>query len=183
MIGLFDILLFQILVGGMALGMFRGFLRQAISVVVLYIAVVLSAMSYGWFATRIGGMAGNPDALSGSAAFLMLLALLAAGLEATIQKTYAKLEWKWLGGLNQLGGMMGGFLWAAVCTTFILMALNFAVTAGDWGPWEGARRLLFSTTENSALVAIYRNAFPVFANAIRPFFPGGLPPLFVPPPI
>lgn len=183
MISLFDILLFQILLAGMALGMFRGFIRQAVSVAILYFAVVLSAMSYGWFAARIGGMAGNPNALSGSAAFLMLLALLAGGFEAAVHKTYPRLEWKWLGGLNQLGGMLSGFLWAAVCTTFILMAINFAVNGGNWGPIEGTRRLLFDATERSALVTIYRNAFPVLAESLSPFFPGGLPPLFVPPPI
>ncbi len=183
MIGLLDILLFQVLLSGMAVGMFRGLIRQALSVLILYIAVVLAAMSYGWFAARIGAMVSNPNALSGSVAFLMLLFFLAASLEGMIQKTYPRLEWKWLGGLNQLGGMLSGFIWAVVSTTCFLIALNFALTGGDWGPAEGARQLLFNATERSALVAVYRSAFPVLSQALSPFFPHGLPPLFVPPPI
>jgi hypothetical protein len=182
-VGLFDIFLFMVLIAGMALGMFRGILRQAISVVILYVAVVLAALSYVWFAGRIAWMAGNPDALNHSAAFIILLVLLAGGLEGAVQKTYPKLEWRWMGGLNQLGGMVTGFLWAAVCTTFILMALSFAVNAGDWGPIEGTRRMLFEASDRSALANIYRSAFPVLAQSLDPFFPGGLPPLFVPPPI
>lgn len=183
MIGVLDILLFQVLVGGMAVGMFRGLIRQTLSVLILYIAVVLAAMSYGWFAARIGAMVSNPNALSSSAAFLMLLVLLATGLEGMIQKTYPRLEWGWLGGLNQLGGMLSGFIWAVVSTTCVLIALNFALNGGNWGPAEGMRRLLFNATEHSALVAIYRGAFPVLSQALSPFFPNGLPPLFVPPPI
>ncbi len=176
-VSLFDLVLFQMLLGGMALGMFRGVVRQVLSVAILYAGVILAAYSYGWAASWIGSAVNKPGALANSAAFVMLLVILVAGFESLIHNSYPDLEWKALGGLNQLGGMLAGFLWAGLCTLFVLMALTFALNSGSWGPIEGVRRTLSLAADRSVLAAIYRDTFPLFIRTLAPWFPGGLPPL------
>ena len=176
-VGLLDIVLFQILLAGMAIGMFRGVIRQIFSVLILYFGVILAGYSYGWASSLVGSAVSHPGALANSAAFVMLLVALVAGLEVAVHSTHGTFEWKRLGGLNQLGGMLAGFIWAGLVTSFILMALSFAIESGSWGPAERTRQVLSLATDQSVLVMIYRNAFPVFLNALAPWFPGGLPPL------
>jgi hypothetical protein len=86
--------------------------------------------------------------------------------------------------LNRLGGAGLGMVIAAVAitlaitlTTLLLGVLNQS-TSGAGGGILGMMR---DQTQTSALVPVFLKILPVVTSTIRPWFPGGLPPILTSP--
>ena len=174
---LLDILLTAALIAGGSVGLFQGLIKQAISLGSLYVALVIATISYrltgGWLSSTFGYDRASSDTLS----FMVTLAFLFIGFLLAVLDLVKNSKRTPPGMIDRLGGMAIGVLNASIWTAVVLSLLNSTLGV-SWYTYDTARQTFLHQLHTSALMPAFSHLLPTLLITVRPFLPGGLPPLF-----
>jgi uncharacterized membrane protein required for colicin V production len=172
-----DILIGFTLLAGIAWGFVRGLVRMAINLLILYIATVLAMTFYPTVGRWIGYIVGNNlgSASIEVAAFVLILALTTAILSFIVGRTYKDTELPGVRQIDQLGGMLIGFIVISTWIGLAIVALAFVLSATDTAS-SGLRDNLVMFFRSSRLIPIFYRLLPIVLATLRPWMPKGLPP-------
>jgi uncharacterized membrane protein required for colicin V production len=175
----FDFLIGFAMLGGIALGFIRGLLRMAFAVVILYIATILAMTFYiplGGFIRRM--LPALSKTSTEAIAFLFILILSAVLLQFLFSRTYKETEWPGVRQIDQLGGLVFGFLVTTLWISMAIIGINFVLGTSTPGA-EATRSSLVYYFRNSALIPIFYRFLPIAFATLKPWVPKGqLPDIF-----
>jgi uncharacterized membrane protein required for colicin V production len=169
----FDALIALATIVGVALGFVRGLLRMAFSVIILYVATVVAMTFYislGRYIRRL--LARLAPATSEGLAFALILIVTAIALHFLLSRTYKNLEWPAVRQVDQLGGMVFGFLAVTLWIGIALIAIDFVLGTPAPGV-EMTRRSLIFQFHTSRLIPIYYQFLPIAFATLKPWVPKG----------
>jgi len=199
-----DLLLFLIVVGMMLWGMFRGVVRQIISLVGLYVALVASLWLYPSFAILVGALV---PSLSQSGretiAFLFLFILISNIVSAMVRSVFvtppeerkrkkpreeegiadavAKTSERFiLAPLNLVGGMVFALISACIWISLVTAVLRYALVV-PWLAYDGIRAFLLNGLVHSDLMVLFDQVLRIAYVSVSPWVPrtgGELPAIF-----
>ncbi len=172
----FDVLIGFAMLGGAAWGFIRGLVRMFLGLAVLYIAAVVAMTFYTRLARWLAFFGGQqPDESLEAIAFLLILVLTAVPLNFVLGRTYKDTELPGIRQIDQLGGLIIGFLLAAVWVGLSIVAIAYVLRA----PIEaggGFRQNVTGYFHGSRLVPIFYRFLSVALVTLRPWMPKGQPP-------
>ncbi|MBC7249175.1 MAG: CvpA family protein [Anaerolineae bacterium] len=172
-----DVLLTIALIAGGAMGLFQGLIKQVVGLGSLYFSLVVSTIAYRlvgrWLTSAFGYERAASDALS----FMVILIVLYMGLILAVLDLLKNSKQVLPGTLDRLGGMVIGFLNVSIWVAIALSLLNSTVSF-PWYGYEGVRQGIANQIRTSALRPVFSYLLPTLLITVRPFLPGGLPPLF-----
>jgi uncharacterized membrane protein required for colicin V production len=168
----FDFLLLLAGVGGLLLGLRRGFLRTILSTVSLLLAMAFAAMAatplVGVFVRGSGSQSDPPIAI----VFAGLLLAFDAILEALFRRSFPVTRIRFLGSLDNVLGAIVAIPWTLLALALLVLVLGYGVYAVTGAPGAG---LLGGWLTTSSLVAFLKEFFNIPVSLMRFLFPGGLP--------
>ena len=168
----FDFLLLLGGVGGLILGVRRGFLRTILSTIALLLAMAFAALIatplVGIFVSGSGSPADPPIAI----VFAGLLVAFYAILEALLRRTFPVTRIRFLSGFDNVLGGVFAIPWTLLAMALFVLVLGYSVYAVTGSPAVG---LLGNWVTQSSLVAFLRDFFTIPVNLMRFLFPAGLP--------
>jgi uncharacterized membrane protein required for colicin V production len=190
------LLLFFLLVGGLW-GLLRGAGRLLIGLFSLYVGLVLSLLLYrplaNFFRDLLPGMSITG---SQSLAFVFLLLALVNGFNfltryfatppeerrhkerGQVEEAVTKGGQRFLTGpLNQLGGLLVGFVVTIVWISLLLAIFQFAVKAG-WPAGNRTRLAIQGQMSASVLVPVFNYALSRIYLSVKIWVPGDVPSIF-----
>ena len=173
-----DAVIILALIAGMFVGFWQGIVRQAVTLVALYAASVLSTRLYPNVSTLIISLSNNMvPTVADVVAFFILLFVIGLVAVFLIMDTLRKVTERPPGAASHVGGGICGLIGTTIFILFILVGINFATLS----PWpassEGVRQLLVEAHQSSNLVPVFRQLNPIVMQSIR-FWGGNLPPMF-----
>lgn len=158
--------------GGLFLGLRRGFLRMILSIIALFLATafatLLTTPLVNVFVERSGSQAETPKGI----VFAGLLIALYAILESLMRSSFPETRIYSLGSLDNVLGLLISPAWtlmALALVTLILGYTSFAITNSQGGG------LLGGWINSSGLVSLLKDFFHIPLTLMRFLFPGGLP--------
>ena len=199
-----DVLLFLIVVGTMLWGMFRGAVRQLISLLGLYVAIVASLWLYPSLAILVGRLM---PTLSQSGretvAFLFLFIFTSNVVSATVSfalvtppeerkrkkpreeegiaDAMAKTSERFIfAPLNLLGGMVFALISVCVWISLVAAVLRYSLVV-PWPAYDGVRAFLLQGFLQSRLTPLFDGALRIIYASVSPWVPrtgGELPAIF-----
>jgi uncharacterized membrane protein required for colicin V production len=172
-----DILIVFALLAGIAWGFVRGLVRMALNLAILYIATVLAMTFYPTVGRWLKMIAGSNlgKSITEVIAFVLILALTTAILHFIVSRTYKDTELPGVRQIDQLGGMLIGFVVISTWIGLTIVALAFILSATDTAI-SGLRDNLLMYFHNSRLIPIFYRFLPIVLATLRPWMPKGLPP-------
>jgi len=176
----FDILIAFSLIAGVVWGFTHGLVRMALSLVVLYVAVVLAMSFYvqvgKWIVYLSGG--GLAQAAAELIAFLFILILLTTVVNFALGRAFKDTELPAIRQIDQLGGLVIGFVLAAIWIGLMLAGLTFVLNTPGIGS-DAFRANMLGYMRSSLLVSIFEDVWPVMMATLKPWLPKGeLPAIF-----
>jgi len=176
----FDILIAFALIGGVIWGFTHGMVRMALSIVVLYLAVVL-AMSFhvrvGKWILYLSGQ-GLPQAAAELSAFLFILILTTTVVNFALNRAFKETELPAIRQIDQLGGLVLGFVLVATWIGVVLVGLVFIMNTPGVGS-DAFRANVLGYMRKSMLVPIFEDVWPIMLATLKPWMPKGqLPDIF-----
>ena len=176
----FDILIGFCLIVGVIWGFTHGLVRMALSLVVLYLAVVLAMSFYvtvgKWIVYLSGG--GMIQGAAELTAFLFILIVTTLVVNFALGRAFKDTELPAIRQIDQLGGLVLGFFLAAIWIGVMLAALTFVLNTPGVGS-DAFRANMLGYMRNSLLVPIFEDVWPVMMATLKPWLPRGeLPPIF-----
>jgi uncharacterized membrane protein required for colicin V production len=175
----FDVLIAFAMIAGVILGFVRGLLRMAFAVVIIYVATILAMTFYvplGKFIRRI--LTTMSPSATEAIAFLFILILSAVILHFLLSRTYRNTEWPGIRQIDQLGGLVFGFLVTTLWIGMALVGINFVLGTPTPGA-EVARGNIAYYYRTSALIPIFYRFLPIAFATLKPWVPKGkLPDIF-----
>jgi uncharacterized membrane protein required for colicin V production len=176
----FDILFMTILVGGAALGFYRGIFRQAAATVVIYVSTVVSTLSYRGLSRMLGSSTGQGATATDMLAFVILMVVTNVLLVLITNDLLGHIEIDRMRLWVNFGGMIFGFLNAAIWGAIILMIIRSATGGEKWFGYEGVQQFFVNQTYGSWMATVFRPFMRFLLTIIRPFMFGrDLPPLLL----
>ena len=199
-----DLLLFLIVVGTMLWGMFRGAVRQLISLLGLYVAIVASLWLYPSLAILVGALMPNlSENGRETIAFLFLFILVSNIVSAMVRSVFvtspeerkrkkpleeegitdaaAKTAQRFIfAPLNLLGGMVFALISACVWISLVTALLRYTLVA-PWLAYDGIRAFLLQGLLDSQLMGLFDAALRIIYTSVSPWVPrtgGELPAIF-----
>ncbi len=173
----FDVFIVFILLGGIALGFIRGLVRMVMNLLVLYVAMVLAITFYAsigrWVAFVSAGFL--PRNTTQAIAFLLILVLTTVIINFILYRTYKDTELPGIRQIDQLGGMIGGFVLVSTWIGLGIVALAFVLTATDVAG-SSLRENMILYFQTSYLIPTFYKLLPIVLATLRPWMPKGLPP-------
>jgi uncharacterized membrane protein required for colicin V production len=176
----FDVLILFALVGGVVWGFLRGLVRMALGLLVLYVAAVLAMTFYEPLGERIVYLSGHhlPVAAAELTAFLLILILTAIVLNFATGRAFKDTDLPGVRQIDQLGGMVLGFVLAVLWIGLILTGLGFALSTPGFGS-DAFRGNWLGYMHSSLLVPIFFRFLPIAFATLKPWVPKGqLPGIF-----
>lgn len=178
-ITLFDVLFLAALIAGAAWGFGRGIFRQAANTLVIYMAAVISTLTYRSLSRMLGGSGPNAAATD-MASFIILMgvlnilfALLINDLIKHIDISQARI---WV----NFGGMLFGFLNTVIWCAVILIIVRSATGGDEWYGYKGVQQFFVRQTRNSWMAYAFGPFMRLMLDLIRPWLFGReLPPLLL----
>jgi uncharacterized membrane protein required for colicin V production len=175
----FDLLIGIGLLAGILLGFSRGILRMAFAVVVVYIATVLAMTFYIPFGKFLGRIITPLSVVATEAlAFMLILLLTALILHFLLRRTYRNTEWPGIRQIDQLGGLVFGFIVTTLWIALALIGIGFVLGTPTPGAQvvQGNFAYYYST---SNFVPIFNRFLPIALATLKPWVPQGkLPDIF-----
>ena len=110
---LFDFIFIMALVGGAAWGFYRGLFRQAASTVIIYVSTIVSTLSYR-SVSRMLGSTGQSASATDLLSFIILMVVMNVLLALVVNDMLAHIEIDRMRIWVNFGGMIFGFLNAAI---------------------------------------------------------------------
>jgi membrane protein required for colicin V production len=174
----FDILVLFGLLGGAALGFYRGVLRQAASTLILYIAIVVASLSYPSVSRTLGRLTGQMAQATDVLAFFLLLVLVMVMLFLALRDVMRNVNVDRLGIWHNILGMVFGVLNAAIVSGVVLIVLRSVTSGEPWPAYSGVQNGLRGMITRSWMAYMFRPFTQLILNLIQPWLFGGrLPPL------
>jgi len=176
----FDILIGFALIVGVVWGFTRGLVRMAISLVVLYLAVVLAMSFYGRVGQWIIYLSGEAvaEAPAQLTAFLFILIVFTTLVTLVINRAFKDTELPGIRQIDQLGGLVLGFVLAATWIGLVLVGLTFILNVPGVGS-DAFRGNILRYMRTSLLVPIFYDVWPIVLATLKPWMPRGeLPEIF-----
>jgi len=172
-----DALIVFALLGGVVWGFLRGLVRMVLSLLVLYIATVLAMSFYGQGGRLLSYLSGGAigGTMSEALAFVLILVLTTSIVNFVLSRTYKNTELPGVRQIDQLGGMIAGFLLVAVWIGLSVVALAFVLsnTAGAGSAFLQTVQHYFV---NSSLIPMFYRFLPLVLATLRPWMPQGISP-------
>jgi len=169
----FDALIVMGVVVGVALGFSRGLLRMAFSVIILYVATVVAMTFYvplGGYIRRV--LLQLAPEVSEGMAFALILIVTAVALHFLLSRTYKNLAWPAVRQIDQLGGMVFGFVAVTLWIGIVLIAIDFVLGTPAPGVQMTQQSLIFQF-HTSRLIPIYYRFLPIAFATLKPWVPRG----------
>jgi len=174
----FDFVLVVIVLVGVIAGYMQGLLRQLTGLIAFYIGLVMASYFHGtvegwidYFAPKMANVAQE------SLAFLAILALAYAILHWLGRQAFPETRLTALGFLDQLGGVMIGFLVVGIQIGVGVLILRF-VSGVSWIRGDTVRLAFAQAIDTSYLVPNFQIYLNLVARTLIPWLPGGLPTFF-----
>ncbi len=178
-ITLFDILILLALVGGATWGFFRGIVRQAAGLFTLYAATVISTIGYRSVSRMLGG-ATHPSMGLDMLSFVILMIALNLLFWLMGRDLIGHIDADRLGIWSNLGGMVLGFINAAIWCAVLLIVIRSATGGPRWIGYDGVREFFRRQTEYSWMSYVFGPFMRLVLATIRPWLFGHeLPPLLI----
>jgi uncharacterized membrane protein required for colicin V production len=173
-----DLIILCALVGGVLWNMRRGFLRALVGLLMLFLAMTVSALLYsallGWFGRAIGPGAANRT--SGPYVFGFMIIVFYAAFEYMVSRNYSAMRIKRLGVWDNILGAVVGICWSLLAISLIMVTLEFwTLTVGSGMP---AVDLFTNLLATSFMVPVLRQFFALPLIPLKLLFPNGLPEIF-----
>lgn len=174
----FDFIIALALVAGVALGFIRGLVRMVLSLVVLYIAMVLAMTFYiplgQWITYLTRGALSQTS--SQVLAFVVILILTTSVINFVLHRTYKDTELPGVRQIDQLGGMIVGFILVCTWIGLAIIALAFVLVATDTTGAGSLRDNMLFYFRTSFLIPVFYKFLPIVIATLRPWMPKGLSP-------
>lgn len=173
----FDLVLFALLIGGLAVGYSQGLWRQVLGLAAMYLgAIVASQYYFSLGAALQGSMKTTPGLALHAVAFFIIMFLVMAilnyfALDAT--KMITRLPSL----IDHLGGMVLGLAATWILLTVIVSILP-VMTISEWPGAEGAREVISVGVRDSILAHTVQSNLPMVLSSLKPWLPGGIPNIF-----
>jgi predicted membrane protein len=196
-IAILDIVMLVALVAGSLNGLRVGALRQLASLVTLYLSVILTTRFYGLLLGPVKRLLVDaPSSMVEGVLFFVLLIIVFAILSVLFlmiafperrRRGQNKVNWRdpnrvpgegLAKTLNHLGGLALGFITASLWIGVGVMIYRFIIGA-SWLNWESYRTALSADYGKSVLLTVFKTFVPYVIGIIEPWFPSGLPTLFL----
>ena len=175
----FDILFMMGLVAGAAWGSYRGMFRQSATTVVIYVSTIVSTISYRGL-SRMLGSTGQSATATDMLSFIILMAVTNVLLALITNDLLSHIEIDRMRIWVNFGGMIFGFLNAAIWCSIIMMILRSATSGEQWFGYEGVQQFFVNQTHGSWMARVFRPFMRFLLTIIRPFMFGrDLPPLLL----
>ena len=196
-IAILDIMMLVALVAGSLNGLRVGALRQLASLVTLYLSVILTTRFYQlllWPVKRLLG--GAPSSIVEGVLFVVLLIITFALWACSFSWSSSligngegenKINWRdpnhvpgqaLAKTLNHLSGLALGFVTASLWIGVGVMIYRFIIST-SWLNWESYRTALSTDYGKSVLLNVFKTFLPYVVGTIEPWFPAGLPTIFL----
>jgi uncharacterized membrane protein required for colicin V production len=173
----FDSIIVFALLAGIALGFIRGLVRMVMSLAIVYVATVLAMTFYATIGKWLFYFASGalPRSTSEAVAFAIILVLTASVINFVLHRTYKDTELPGVRQIDQLGGMVVGFVLASTWVGLTLIALAFVLNATDTSAGSLRQNLVFYF-HTAMLIPVFNRFLPLIVATLRPWMPKGLPP-------
>lgn len=176
----FDFLIGFALLGGVVLGFVRGLIRMAMSLLALYIASILAMTLYtnlGYLIQQLTSFSMDPSTAE-AIGFLFILVLTTVIINFVLHRTYKDTELPGVRQIDQLGGLVIGFIlitiWIGMCIVALAFLLN--TTSSETSALRESMVLYF---HSSYLIPIFYRILPIAFATLRPWMPKGqMPEIF-----
>jgi uncharacterized membrane protein required for colicin V production len=176
----FDVLFMLGLVGGAAWGFYRGTFRQAATTVVIYVSTIVSTVSYRGLSRMLGSSTEQSATATDMLSFIILMVVTNVLLALITNDLLSHIEIDRMRIWVNFGGMIFGFINAAIWCSMILMILRSATSGEEWFGYEGVQQFFINQTRGSWMAFIFRPFMRFLLTIIRPFMFGrDLPPLLL----
>jgi uncharacterized membrane protein required for colicin V production len=174
----FDLVLVVLVLVGVIVGYIQGLLRQLTGLLALYVGLVMASYFHGVVERWIGFFAPKmADVAQESLAFLAILAVVYVILHWLGRQAFPETRLAALGVLDQLGGMVIGFLMVGVQIGVGVLILRF-VSGISWISGDTVRLAFIQAIRTSSLVPNFQTYLGFVARTILPWLPAGLPTFF-----
>ncbi len=174
----FDLVLVVLVLVGVIVGYIQGLLRQLTGLLALYIGLVMASYFHGAVERWIDFFAPKmADVAQESLAFLGILALVYVTLHWLGRQAFPETRLATLGFLDQLGGMVIGFLVVGVQIGVGVLILRF-LSGVSWIGGDTVRLAFVQAIEASPLVLAFQTYLAFVARTLLPWLPAGLPTFF-----
>ena len=196
-IAVLDVMIILLLVGGSLNGLRIGALRQLGSLLIFYMSLILTTRFYRLLLPPVRRLlAGAPSAIMEGVLFGLLLILVFAllglllfgvALKRKPERGKKRVDWRHLdklpgqslaSTLNHLAGLALGFVTISLWIGVGLIIYRFVI-GSSWLDWEKYRLALHADYAKSVLLGVFNSFLPVVIGVIEPWFPNGLPTLFL----
>ncbi len=175
----FDLVLVVLVLVGVIVGYIQGLLRQLTGLLALYVGLVVASYFHGtverWIDLFVPKMA---DVAQESLAFLGILAVAYMILHWLGRQAFPETRLAALGFLDQLGGMVIGFLVVGIQIGVGVLILRF-LSGVSWIRGDTVRLAFAQAIETSPLVLTFQIYLTFVARTMLPWLPAGLPTFFV----
>ena len=169
---IFDFLVLLGAIGGLILGLRRGFFRTLLSTLALLLSVafasLLAPLIVGIFVAGSGSSVETPAGI----VFAALLIAVYALLETLFRHTFPDTRLRGLGTLDNVLGFLVAPGWTLLALALIVHSVGYIDRALTGAPGTGVIGLWYNA---SNLVDFLRDFFAIPAGLLRFLFPAGLP--------
>lgn len=173
-----DIILLLILIASMLAGFSQGTVWQLINIGALYFGVSVAAGYYTRVTRLMRKYLGPSDTLTrDTIVFLAIVFGTWGAIMLASRYSFRGVNIKTGRTLDQLGGMVIGLVVGFVWCLLLLLVLGF-ITSVPWPQYDGARMFIVEGLKRSFLRPFILSLLPLLVEAISPWIPGGIPPIF-----
>ncbi|HTP07798.1 MAG TPA: CvpA family protein [Anaerolineae bacterium] len=174
-----DMFILFALVGGVLWNMRRGFLRAVLGLLMLFLAMIVSALLYrvllNWFGANVGAGAGSRS--SGPYVFGFMIIVFYLFFEYMVNRNYPGLRIQRLGTWDNILGAVVGIAWSFLAISLFLLTIEFwTITVGPGMP---VIDLIGDLLATSFMMPVFRKFFALPLAPLKLLFPAGLPEIFL----
>lgn len=170
-----DVAVVILLLVGASIGLFQGLVRQTVFVITCYVAVVLAAQYHLLVASILASFFPNGQQTIISLTALGIVFVVACvGLNILTYTLYHTSAVPAIATIDHLGGALLGTVATWVILSFTLGIIYFGL-AIPWTGWEGVQHDMDLALRTSLFRQSLHATLPMLSDAIKPWFPNGLP--------
>jgi uncharacterized membrane protein required for colicin V production len=174
----FDILILLALFGGAVLGFYRGLFRQAAMTLIIYISTVIAALSYRSLGRTLGQITGQTSGATDVLAFLLVMGIMVLLLALISRDLLGHIDVDRMGIWVNIGGMIFGFVNAAIVVAVLLIVIRSATSGGEWVGYSNVQAFLRRQVTRSWMAYALGPFMRLMLALIQPWLFGhSLPPL------
>jgi uncharacterized membrane protein required for colicin V production len=176
----FDVLFLLAMIGGGALGWYRGLIRSAAGTVIIYISTVVSTLGYRSVSRMLGGATASYSQSGDVLSFIILMAILNILLRLMSKEWLDNFDTKRMGIWVNITGMVFGFINLAVVCAVLLMIIRSATGGEEWFGYSNVQKFFRGQVHGSWKAYVFSPFMRFLLAIIRPWLFGhSLPPLLV----